>query len=525
MLVEAKSDSTLALSAENVQLDAKDRVVSWPTLESIAANLLVVDLTRGADQNPSQISAGSKPGELIVNHPVAGLIANLGPLADDASLQTDPDGRLRLVTPSDQLYDLVFASPINLFGVQGLGGADRLQVESVDFGGASFSVDVESIALAAGKTLRTTGDVVLRAIDAASAATASLQSASARIAIDGAIAAGGDLMLRAQAGALIEFTAAASDTALSASAAITAEAVVGSQASLQARSIAVLADTTLDIAAQSSPAGALALSMAVTQTSKASVAGGARLTTTGTSSGTQGGVLIEATGGHSIRSSSAPVVSSNTGATDLSITVKLTRIATASLGDDLGRVSVGPATASDSAPAIQVSALARDTASGGLSGLVSDPRTGRWVVDVNGAVNASITRADLSAGALRLFALDATTTSGSARQTARPNQVRMRALSLALSLARSLARNRAPNLEPNLEPNLASIRDSIFVLTIGQNLVPRPDRLPPAQHVLIQTFSHLTPNHRPADPTPGTHPNAPTNRHATAPSDHCPSFR
>ena len=66
MLAEVRANPSLPLSADNISLTPSDRTASWPGLDAIATNMLVVDLTRGVEQNNSKLTAGSTPGELLL---------------------------------------------------------------------------------------------------------------------------------------------------------------------------------------------------------------------------------------------------------------------------------------------------------------------------------------------------------------------------------------------------------------------------------------------------------------------------
>ena len=299
MLQVSRSDPLEPMSSANVLVEAIARDSAVRTVADVLAASTRIDLSRAASQNPQLTGSGRL---LELNASLQNLVIDLGAGDDPVTLLQESDGRLRLVSDSGAeggLYEFLFARPTSTLAIRGLGGADRVLIDSVDLGQASLFVEAEGIYQDDGKRLSTGGSVILRAEARLSGTDSEDVAKVAEIGIDGFVDIGGELVLDAWVSTQIERSGEVLLALTDLSVQTRAQSWIGPTAQIEASSVEVVARTENLLDVQRSAAGGV-VQLTVDQVTRAGVAGGAVLTlvpATGTGddvASQPGGLLIEA---------------------------------------------------------------------------------------------------------------------------------------------------------------------------------------------------------------------------------------
>lgn len=409
--------ATAAVGDGAVEIVAVDHTQAHPSpqsqLDSYAGFATFIDLEQGAVQNSALLSDASDPSLLRLNDELTVLVLDLGSGNNAAVLSSAGDGKLRLSGAS--FHDIVFTRPKVLLGIRGGSGVDGLVIDSVDIGGGSLMVEVETISLAFGQTLIAGEDVTLRAVASAHQlqGTSAAVDLQARVSIEGAIHAGAQVTLDASVFADILLSPKDSLVYATIDAATAAEAVIGAQSIVQAGGLAVTAHTYNQLQIETIGAASGSVAIDAKQSTVAGVLRGADLTITGHSLGAAVDLLVEAVDQSRVATSlntNDNLITSLSGF-DLGLgRINLQRNTLAYLGQGLGdsvaRLSL---TGLDGVAAgrVQVSAASLDSPGGGVEGQVVSSLVGVQRNKVVDQVQALVGGADLTLSSMQVYALNA----------------------------------------------------------------------------------------------------------------------
>jgi hypothetical protein len=416
MLQQTRPDTGKEISADNVSLNAVERKTIEVDLAQFEPSATIVDLTKGASQNSRLSGAGDL---LSLSGEVRNLIVDLSATDNKVTLGTEPDGRLRVT--ADGLYDLLFAKPTGLFAIRGQGGADQVVVKTADLGEAMLVVESETIEVSEGAVVKAAAGVHLIA-DASVSGTPTASTSgkvTAAVSVNGTVQTKGDLLVAANAALGYTGKPAATLADLSLTADVSASAVLGAKSSITAAGIFVVADTDVRIEVERSGVERSKVTIGVTQKSEAGARGNAAIRMVDDASPTEVSVLFEATDATQLRSVIGvqdSVLAGSDASKDVWNRIAVSREARAYLGDGTGEVVVA-ADQGVAAPVVQVGALARDRATGGiLSDFAGSKQAGTSQVLIQSVVESALAGAELDVAGLRAFALDASSVNANARQ-------------------------------------------------------------------------------------------------------------
>eukprot|EP01032_Pedospumella_encystans_P016069 gene16069-18350_t len=367
------------VTADNVVLDLRAGTAvdsQRDTLMSAdALSAQIIDLSKDIDQNAALLT-WEADGLMKLGQGVNGLMLDLGAGSDTVRVSNLEDGRIKVA--SDSLYDLVFAKPVNFFGIRGGSGVDRVIFDNTHLGGAALSVDAESIVVSEGKTVTAGRDVVFLAMASITQTPSTSTDASVTSLVDvqGALVTKGLVTLSARSAVDMKSVLSGSTANLSLSATANADARVGKEGSVSAAGLQVIATTDMRLVAELSGVSSGLLALSATQSSHAALLGNAQVVIAARSGDSAPQVLVEASGLTQLRGvvgMSGNSAEDTIDPTRVNGTIKLDRSVLADVGDGTGSVVVRAADG-QAAPSLSVSAYTGDRASGGVYGqMVASP--------------------------------------------------------------------------------------------------------------------------------------------------------
>ncbi len=144
-----KSLSNDTLTADNVMLQARQGQAVDPAQDPqftlYRQDAEVIDLSRGIEQNSNLLSWETQNDLMTLSQSLNSLVLDLGAGSNTVKVSQETDGRIRVA--GDDLYDIVFAKPVNLFAIRGGAGLDQVIFDTTDFADAGLSVEAETIEL------------------------------------------------------------------------------------------------------------------------------------------------------------------------------------------------------------------------------------------------------------------------------------------------------------------------------------------------------------------------------------------
>ncbi|MCH7908486.1 MAG: LEPR-XLL domain-containing protein, partial [Candidatus Hydrogenedentes bacterium] len=310
---------------------------------------------------------------------------------------------------------ITFTNPSASLTIDGLGGDDQITINSMDLGSTDLVINAETIILAFGQTLSTTGSVTLSAVATGSVTSGQTVSVdlAALVQIDGTINAGGKVKLEASIDNLVDITPAGLlPEDLSITSVSSAIVDVASTATINAATLEVVAHTEAVLKATITAAEMESADISSIQTTRAGIAGGASITVgTGAISGSEpASVLVQALDESDIQTDiTTGGIAAELGFDLVQSSIDLSRDTKAFIGDALSLATLnGPLLSTTGM--VKVLAENKDGAGGGVAGTIDSNFLGihTTTVSKDDAI-ASIENVDFDVALLMMGAMNTAT--------------------------------------------------------------------------------------------------------------------
>jgi len=426
-----KSLSNDTLTADNVMLQARQGQAVDPAQDPqftlYRQDAEVIDLSRGIEQNSNLLSWETQNDLMTLSQSLNSLVLDLGAGSNTVKVSQETDGRIRVA--GDDLYDIVFAKPVNLFAIRGGAGLDQVIFDTTDFADAGLSVEAETIELRRDQTVTAGGDVVFEALSRITQQAQDSVSAQVSTLVDlqGSLVTKGLVTLSARSAAELQVVRSGASADLALGADVRAMARIGESASVSGAGLRVSAQTDVLLVAELSGVESGTLELGALQSSQALVLGNAQIVIAAKLGDASPQVLVEAAGTSQLRGvvgMASQSAEDDIDPTDVRGLIQLDRSVQALVGDGLQTLQDGQLVANTvniraadgkPAPTLSVVAYSGDRAGGGIYGeLVSSP-LGQQSTGLKNRVAAGVNGSVLDLSRLDVLALDRTSVSSKAR--------------------------------------------------------------------------------------------------------------